>query len=138
MFDNSAGERITFADAKLFESQVRDLSSIEQAVVLVAIEQILIKDRLALASGPWLKSLGSGLWEFRIGGSYKAVVSRARLESFPDVPNFKILIRVFCGFQAKNILLISCYDKRRNGGGKRQDEAIRRARQLRLQYLKEN
>ena len=138
MFDNSVDGSITFADAKLFESEVRALSNMEQAVALIAIERILIKERLALANGPWLRSPGSGLWEFRIGGSYKAVVSRARLKSIPDVPNFKILIRVFCSFQSKNILLISCYDKKRHGGGKKQDEAIRRARQLRLHYLKDN
>jgi hypothetical protein len=40
------------------------------------------------------------------------------------MPDFLLLIRVFCAFEGNLIVLLGCYDKQRFSGGKRQASAI--------------
>jgi hypothetical protein len=89
---------------------------------------------MALARGSLLKALGKGLWEFRIGRNLKSVLKGAGVALPPKAKNMKIVVRVFCSFEADGILLLGCYNKLRNGGGLAQNNAITKARSLLLTF----
>jgi hypothetical protein len=125
---------IHFADPVSFRNQVENLNTIHQNILLWALKEILGRQGLALARSTWLKSLGGSLWEFRIGPSSKAVESKAGVPPGETMPQTKVLLRVFCSFQAQQIIIHGCFDKQRYGPGKRQDAAIRRARESLLTY----
>jgi hypothetical protein len=101
---------------------------------MLALEQILRRHGLLLAKSTWLKYLGSSLWEFRVGPSSKAVESKAEALYFEKIPFTKVLFRVFCNFQNNEIIIHGFYDKKRFGTGKRQNEAIQKARESLLTY----
>ncbi len=92
---------------------------------------------MGLASSHWLKPLGAGLWEFRIGRNMKGVLKSEGVELSSAVTNRKILIRVFCSFEQDGILLLGCYNKLRSGGGRAQNLAINKARALLLTYRRD-
>lgn len=117
-----------------FSNQLENLRDPIRVVVLVAIETILLDQGLELAKSNWLKHVGGGVWEFRIGKSVKAIYSKAGFSSNKHVPNFSLLIRVFCGFEDGVIVLLGCYDKQRFSSGKRQSAAIDAAKQELLTY----
>jgi hypothetical protein len=129
MSESSPELQIRFADPVAFKNQVESLNPIHQDLVLRSLKEILGAQGLELARSTWLKSLGGSLWEFRIGPSSKAVESKAGLLSDENVPQTKVLLRVFCSFQKNQIVIHGCYDKQRYGSGKRQNAAIRRARE---------
>lgn len=120
---------IHFADPVSFRNQVESLNTSHQNILLWALKEILGRQGLALARSTWLKSLGGSLWEFRIGPSSKAVESKAGVPPGETMPQTKVLLRVFCSFQNQQIIIHGCFDKQRYGPGKRQDAAIRRARE---------
>jgi hypothetical protein len=132
---NSRSElEIRFADPESFKNQVASLSAIHQDLLLRSLKEILGAQGLALARSTWLKSLGGSLWEFRIGPTSKAVESKAGLLSDENVTQTKLLLRVFCSFQNNQVVIHGCYDKQRYGSGKRQNAAIRRARESLLTF----
>jgi hypothetical protein len=114
--------------------QEEDLPVLIQQVVRLLVINILITGGPALAKTTWLKPLGQGLWEFRIGGNVDSVLKRAGVESSSRLGSQKLLIRVFCAFEADGILLIGCYNKLRFGGGRAQSLAITRARKVLLTF----
>ena len=126
--------QIRFADPEGFKNQVESLSAIHQDLLLRSLKEILGVQGLALARSTWLKSLGGSLWEFRIGPTSKAVESKAGLLSDENVTQTKLLLRVFCSFQNNQVVIHGCYDKQRYGSGKRQNAAIRRARESLLTF----
>jgi len=134
MSESSPELQICFADPVAFKNQVESLNSIHQLLLLRALKDILGRQGFALARTTWLKSLGGSLWEFRIGPSSKAIESKAGLLSDENVPQTKVLLRVFCSFQKSQIVIHGCYDKQRFGSGKRQNAAIRRARESLLTF----
>jgi len=134
MSESSPELQICFADPVAFKNQVESLNAIHQLLLLRALKDILGRQGFALARTTWLKSLGGSLWEFRIGPSSKAVESKAGLLSDENVPQIKVLLRVFCSFQKNQIVIHGCYDKQRYGAGKRQNAAIRRARESLLTF----
>jgi hypothetical protein len=134
MSESSPELQIRFADPVTFKNQVESLNPIHQDLVLRSLKEILGAQGLELARSTWLKSLGGSLWEFRIGPSSKAVESKAGLLSNDNVPQTKVLLRVFCSFQKNQIVIHGCYDKQRYGAGKRQNAAIRRARESLLTF----
>jgi hypothetical protein len=113
---------------------MKNLPPSTRAVAEVAIQRILARQGLTLATWNWLRSLGSGLWEFRIGKSFKAVFSKSEIPSPSRANNEAILIRVFCSFEKEEILLLGIYDKQRNSSGRKQDQAIQNARKALLQF----
>lgn len=117
-----------------FSKQLENLREPIRVVVLVAIETILLDQGMDLANSNWLKYVGGGVWEFRIGKSVKAIYSKAGFSNNKQHPNFSLLIRVFCGFEDGVIVLLSCYDKQRFSSGKRQSAAIDAAKQELLTY----
>jgi DNA-binding XRE family transcriptional regulator len=134
MSESSPELQIRFADPVAFKNQVESLNSIHQLLLFRALKEILGRQGFALARSTWLKSLGGSLWEFRIGPSSKAVESKAGLLSDENVPQTKVLLRVFCSFQKNQKVIHGCYDKQRYGAGKRQNAAIRRARESLLTF----
>jgi len=68
-------------DRASFTREMKNLPPSSRAVAEVAIQRILARQGLTLATGNWLRSLGSGLWEFRIGKSFKAVFSKSEIPS---------------------------------------------------------
>ncbi len=117
-----------------FGKQLENLRDPVRVVVWVAIKTILLDEGMDLANGNWLKYVGDGVWEFRIGKSVKAVNSKAGFQSNEQFANFSLLIRVFCGFEDSVVVLLGCYDKQRYSGGKRQSAAINSAKHELLTY----
>jgi hypothetical protein len=128
---------LTYLDEARFFRDVSDLPADSGYVLKVALESILLVEGMDLAAGPWLKSLGAGLWEFRIGPSIKAVFSKAAVRSPMPIPNKKVLIRVYCTFTNREVLLIGLFDKQRYGSGKRQSNSIQNARKQLLTFQTE-
>jgi hypothetical protein len=112
--------------------QEEDLPVLIQQVVRILVINVLIGGGPGLAKTSWLKPLGQGLWEFRIGGSMNSVLARAGISSTPSFGNQKLLVRVFCAFEDEGVLLIGCYNKLSLGGGRPQSLAITRARKVLL------
>lgn len=128
---------LTYLDEARFFRDVSDLPADLRYVLKVAIESILLVGGMDLAAGPWLKSLGGGLWEFRVGPSIKAVFSKANFRSPLPIPNTRILIRAYCTFRNRQILLIGLFDKQRYGSGKRQSNSIQNAKKQLLTFQTE-
>jgi len=98
------------------EKWIDGLSDQKAEAVIVALQEVLAVNGINLASGAWLKSLGSGLHEFRIRhsateilGMYK-VVNRAL-----TVGAEAVLLRIFVAFEGeKVVVLLGAYDKGKN------------------------
>lgn len=112
------------------EAWMGDLGDVEFEALATAIEEILEKDGIALASTPWLKALGEGLHEFRVrhdAATIKALYadSGARKSAKPA----KILLRLFVHFHGKKVvLLLHGYDKGSDDSPRRQNKEIEEAR----------
>lgn len=92
------------------------LSKKKRAIVVAALKEILGEQGIDVCQTEWGKNLGKGLCEFRVRD--RGVVLRVFFHAHGD----------------KRILLLSGYDKGRFGGGKRQAQAIQRARQYLSDY----
>jgi hypothetical protein len=98
------------------EKWIDGLSDQKAEAVIVALQEVLAVNGINLASGAWLKSLGNGLYEFRIRhsateilGMYK-VVNRAL-----TVGAEAVLLRIFVAFEGeKVVVLLGAYDKGKN------------------------
>jgi len=112
-----------------FRKQLDRLRPELQLLVKLALTEILAKEGLSLASSSWLRFVGDGVWEFRIGRSFKAVYSKSGIEGYKHNSNLKVLLRIFCSFDGNSILLLGCYDKQRHSDGRRQANAIRAAKE---------
>ena len=105
----------------------RFLSSLppwKQAVVLAAIDNVLLHSAIDICDSEWGKPLGRGLYEFRVrrvfaGGSPQSGATQ------------RVLLRVFCAFYGSHqVALLSGYDKGRDPSSKRQEREIAKARKL--------
>lgn len=107
-----------------------DLGEVEFEALATAIEEILEKDGIALASTPWLKALGEGLHEFRVrhdAATIKALYTDSGVNK-PAKPA-KFLLRLFVHFHGqKVILLLHGYDIGSDVGPRRQNKEIEEAR----------
>jgi hypothetical protein len=128
---------ITYFDEERFVRSVKELPQDAQVVIKIAMKYILTPQGFSLARTPWLKSLGGGLWEFRIGPSAKAVVSKAGDPRARLVQNSKILIRVYCTFTNEQIAVFGIFDKQRHGSGSKQSKSIALARKQLLTFKTE-
>jgi hypothetical protein len=117
--------------------QLKTLSPEDQSIVRLFVLEILGGKGIGLASSHWLKPLGAGLWEFRIGRNLKGILKSEGIEFASSLANRKILIRVFCSFEKEGILVLGCFNKLRFGGGRAQNLAINKARALLLTYRRE-
>ena len=117
--------------------QEKDLPVDVQIVVRSLVLEVLAKKGMRLASSLWLKPLGNGLWEFRIGRNLKSALKSAGVKISSRSANRRILIRVFFAFEEDCILLLGCYNKLRFGGERAQNLAINKARELLLTFRRE-
>ena len=112
------------------ETWTFSLGETEYEALATAIEEILEKDGIELASTPWLKALGDGLHEFRVrhdAATIRALYTDSRAEK-PAKPA-KILLRLFVHFHGQRvILLLHGYDKGRDDSPRRQNQEIEEAR----------
>lgn len=81
------------------------------------------------------KALGQGLYEIRIRHSVKNLKNLARNSgselALNAGENSPVLLRVFCTFHGKKIvLLLGGYNKQRDSSKKRQETEIKRARKV--------
>ena len=119
------------------EKWMNNLGAAEFESLATAIEEVLQKQGLGLASTAWLKALGEGLYEFRVrhdAPTIRALYSDSGASS--SAPSKKILLRLFVHFHGqKVILLLHGYDKGRNDSPRRQNREIQEA-QKRLRAWK--
>ena len=113
-----------------FARFARSLHEYEQAVLDVAVREVLAVEGQAICESEWGKALGRGLYEFRIRKSLDAIlkltgVVRTRGGRQP-VP-----LRVFCAFErGRVVLLLGGYDKGKDPSGRRQQREISAARRV--------
>ena len=104
----------------------------EQAVLIAAIESVLLVYGIDICAGEWGKPFGRGLYEFRVRKSLNAILTSAGV----DVParaadDRMVLLQVFCTFYGQKIvLLFSGYNKKGDPSERRQQREIKRARKI--------
>lgn len=107
-----------------------DLTDIELAALLAALEHVLSHRGIDVCRTEWGKQLGEGLFEFRI--RHTAAEIERMFSEASDAQQAKkerLLLRVFChAYGAKIILLLNGYDKGSDPSGKRQQREIALAR----------
>lgn len=110
-----------------FERFVRKLPEYDQAVLVAAVEQVLAVEGIDICDGEWGKSLGQGLYEFRV----RRPPSRFSGPIGGSAPrgDQRVLLRVFCTFYGKRVVLVlGGYNKRKDPSKRRQEREIRAAR----------
>ena len=112
---------------------LRDLNRVQQFALRHAISKSLIEIVAIGMKSPAIKSLGAGLYEYRLSMSQKEL--RSLVANFPDIPSVdisKILIRVFYTLGPnRRIVIFSGYDKLANPHKRNQQVEIQKARKLR-------
>ena len=113
------------------------LSPAKKAAFLAAVEFVLTRQGINVASSEWGRALGDGLYELRIRQT--ATEIRQRVAGLPpdelDLPPEAVLLRVFfCTAGRKIILLMSGYDKGESPSERRQNKEIENARRLMRAY----
>ena len=98
------------------EKWIDGLSDQKAEAVIMALQEVLAVNGTNLASGAWLKSLGCGLYEFRL--RHRAI----EIQAMYKVANRgirggaeAILLRIFVALAGeKVIVLLGAYDKGKN------------------------
>jgi hypothetical protein len=106
------------------------LTVAEFAALRAAIVRVLEVRGIELGSTPWLKSLGGGLFEFRVRHDAATIVALYGGTSQTEQPTQrKILLRLFVHFHGgKVILLLHGYDKGGDDSPRKQNKEIQEAR----------
>lgn len=123
---------VDYVEGGRFHRFFDSLDEYEQAVLVAAIEHVLERLGIDICQGEWGKSLGRGLYEFRVRKSLRTILNafapqHPTLRSTPS--NRTVLLRVFCTFHGRRIvLLLGGYDKKKDPSSKRQNKEITAAR----------
>jgi hypothetical protein len=98
------------------EKWIDGLNDQKAQAVLVALQEVLAVNGVTLASGAWLKSLGKGLYEFRIRHSASEIQAMYKVANKGLVGGAEaILLRVFVAFDGERlIVMMGAYDKGKN------------------------
>ena len=105
-----------------------DLSDVELAALLSALEHVLSHRGIGVCGTEWGKQLGGGLFEFRIRHT-ASEIARMHGEPVEGGKPEKVLLRVFChAYGAKVVLLLNGYDKGADPSERRQQREIAVAR----------
>lgn len=115
---------------------IQDLSREKRLAVETALEYVLAVRGLDVVETEFGKALGKGLYEFRLRWTAKEEAEKVGVV-LAETPaeSESILLRVFfCTAGRKIILLLSGYDKGVDGGSRRQDAEIARARKYLTAY----
>lgn len=114
----------------------RDLNRIEQIALRQAMKTVLLEKVTFGFSSPQIKSLGKGLFEFRLSMSQKEI--ERLLFTFSDIPRVnisKLLLRVFYTLGPnKKIVVLSGYNKLAHSSKRFQQTEINRAKRLRREW----
>ena len=114
----------------------KDLNRIQQIALHQVIKTVLLEKVTYGFSTPQIKSLGEGLYEFRLSMSQKEIERLLlRLPDIPRVTVSKILLRVFYTLGPnKKIVVLSGYDKLAHSSKRFQQKEINRAKMLRREW----
>lgn len=116
--------------ARWFE---RDLTSYEQAVLAAAVKQVLEVVGIDICSSEWGKSLGDGLYEFRVRQSLHAIRTYGQSPTPLARPgeDRAVLLRAFVTFYGDRVvLLLHGLNKGRGPSTRKQQKEIAKARRL--------
>lgn len=103
--------------------------------MIAALEHILQTYGIDICASEWGKSLGDGLYEFRVRKSLRTILTAAGISSETPGNDRKVLIRVFCTFHGEEIVLLyHGYNKKIDPSPKRQQREIKKARKLHDQW----
>jgi hypothetical protein len=119
-----------------YESFRNSLNPYETELLDLCIENILAREGHNVCATNWGKSLGTGLYEFRISRSLESLSNEFGIELPMEMRMEKSkLFRVFFAVEGqKIILLLAGYDKGKDPTRKRQQKMIKRARVLLKQF----
>lgn len=88
-----------------------DLTDIERAALLSALDLVLSHRGVDVCGTSWGKQLGDGLFEFRIRHTAEEIASMFGAHSSAARNGDKVLLRVLChAYGAKIVLLLHGYD----------------------------
>jgi hypothetical protein len=110
------------------------------SVLDICVEEVLARQGNNVCATSWGKSLGGGLYEFRIRKSIAAVCKEANIP-LPDFPNAKksTLLRVFFAVEGSKIIVLLCaYEKGKDSSTRRQQHEIAKARKYLLEHRSNN
>jgi hypothetical protein len=98
------------------EKWIDGLSGQKAQAVVVGLQEVLAVNGIELASSAWLKSLGTGLYEFRIRHSASEIQAMYKVANRGLGGGAEaILLRIFVAFEGeKLIVLLGAYDKGKN------------------------
>jgi hypothetical protein len=98
------------------EKWIDGLSDQKAEAVVVGLQEVLAVNGIELASSAWLKSLGTGLFEFRIRHSASEIQAMYKVANRGLARGAEaILLRIFVAFEGeKLIVLLGAYDKGKN------------------------
>jgi hypothetical protein len=98
------------------EKWIDGLSDQKAEAVVVGLQEVLAVNGIELASSAWLKSLGTGLYEFRIRHSASEIQAMYKVANRGLAGGAEaILLRIFVAFEReKLIVLLGAYDKGKN------------------------
>ena len=101
---------------KPVEKWIDGLSDQKAEAVLVALQEVLAVNGITLTSGAWLKSLGKGIYEFRIRHNASEIQAMYKVANKGLMGGAEaILLRAFVAFEReKLIVLLGAYDKGKN------------------------
>lgn len=101
---------------KPVEKWIDGLNDQKAEAVLVSLKEVLAVNGITLTSGAWLKSLGKGLYEFRIRHSASEIQAMYKVANKGLVGGAEaILLRVFVSFEGERVIvLLGAYDKGKN------------------------
>ena len=116
---------------------LRKLSRTQQFVARHAIAETLVELVSDGRRNSAIRSLGSGLFEFRLSISQRELLNLTRnFQNIPRVDISKVLLRIFYTLGSdKTIVILSGYDKLGNSHKRNQQKEIERARKYRKQWL---
>lgn len=106
-----------------------DLTDVEFAALLSALEHILSHRGIGVCGTEWGKQLGGGLFEFRIRHTASEIARMHGERVEGAKPAARVLLRVFChAYGAQVVLLLNGYDKGADPSERRQQREIALAR----------
>ena len=117
-------------------SFMRGLTPAKRRAIGVAITEVLAFEGPNVAAGNWGRSLGRGLYEFRLDQDAEQVLRRKGKKARPEKESVSILLRVFFHVHGdKVVLLLGGYDKGERPSKRHQQAEIDAARSLLKKWL---
>ena len=115
----------------------QDLDPVGQMVLQTALRVVLARLGNKVCETEWGKSLGKGLYEFRVRRTLATICRTHNVDVPPGVdPDRTVLLRAFFSVEGERVvLLLSCYDKGADSSDRRQAREIKKARKLLTEHL---